>query len=356
MKYKKLTTGIYQDAYSIRAIVNTTVGRKEKRFAHATNLADVKRWRNEQIGKFAAVRRKRPSIAGTLRADVRRYLSQIKHLASWKSRRSELEAWLEHFGTKPRGKITSEMVRNVVAKWRTVEGGRLVGRGKDKKRRPYGGRTCEHRVATLRHLFHVLDGFDVSTPCDDLTFELPQTQPVFVPVTTILAVAERLKVEPKTRARFMVLAATGVRPAELMRAEEDDLNLKARIWIVRTGKGGKRPPLYLNDEMVAALETFIAVDAWGVYDTSRHAKLLRIAGWPAGVRPYSVRGTFGMELSRRGIDLADIQQVMGHTSEKTTRTYYVPPEDSRLAAATRGLTGRLGWKPAANKTLPTNDA
>jgi integrase len=349
VSYKKIAPGIYRDDYSIRAVVNTSVGRKEKRFAHATNLLEVKRWRNEQIGRFALIRRKRPPIAGTLRADVRRYLSQIKHLASWKSRRSELDAWLEHFGTKARGRITVEMVRNVVAKWRTADGGRLTGRGKKKTRRPYGIRTCEHRVATLRHLFHVLDGFDVPTPCDEIKFDLPQTQPVFVPATVIMSVAERLKIYPDTRARFMVLAATGVRPAELMRAEEDDLNLESRIWIVRTGKGGKRPPLYLNDEMVAALEVFIAAEAWGPYDTSKHAKRLREAGWPKGVRPYAVRGTFGMELSRRGTDLADIQQVMGHTSEKTTRTYYVPPEDSRLAAATRGLTGRLGWKPAEKR-------
>lgn len=343
-KYTKLTIGIYQDRYSIRAVVNTSVGRKEKRFAHGTKLDEIKRWRNERIGKFAALRRKRPPIAGTLRADVRRYLSQIKGLRSWKSRRSELDAWLELFGTKPRGKITTEMVRNAVAKWRTVDGGRILGNG---KRRAYSVRTCEHRVATLRHLFHVLDGYDVPTPCDELTFDIPKTHPVFVPTETFVAVAEALKApHPDTRARHMVMATTGARPAELMAALPDDVHIDDRLWPVRTAKGGIDRVLRLNEEMVAAWEAFIEAEAWGPYDTSTHAKRLRKAGWPTGVRPYASRGTFGMELSRRGVDLGDIQPLMGHKSDKTTRTYYVPPEDSRLVSATLSLTGRFGWKPA----------
>ena len=97
-------------------------------------------------------------------------------------------------------------------------------------------------------------------------------------------------------------------------------------------------------DMRAALEAFRDAGAWGPYDTSTHAKLLYAAGWPRTVRPYAVRGTFGMELSKRGADLADIQQLMGHRDQKTTRVYYVPPEQSRLAAASRSVGRRFGWK------------
>ena len=79
MSLKKLSTGIYRDTYSIRAIVNTSVGRKEKRFPLDTDLLEIKRWRNELKGKFAAIARRtkprsEPSQRGTLTADIRRYL------------------------------------------------------------------------------------------------------------------------------------------------------------------------------------------------------------------------------------------------------------------------------------------
>lgn len=342
---KKLSRGIYLDRYGIRAVVDVAAGRTERRFNASTPLAEMKRWRLEEKVRLDAIARRRPSRAGTLRVDVPRYLAQIKgqvSLGSWKSRRSEMDAWLTLYGHRPRGSLMEHDIRTAVAGWRSVDGGRVIGRGAQQHRRPYSVRTCEHRVAALRHLFHVLDGQTIPTPCDAVTFELPQTRPVLVSPTVIRAVTAKL-VHADTRARFAVLAATGVRPSELMRAQPEEVHLKERYWIVRTGKGGTRPPMWLNDDMVAAWRYFVRVKAWGAFDTSTHAKRLYRAGWPTGVRPYNTRATFGMELSRRGTDLADIQQLLGHRDAQTTRQYYVPAEDSRLAAASRSLGGRLGF-------------
>lgn len=344
MKLTKVSTGIYRAKYSFRAVVNTSVGRKEKRFPLDTPIPDVKRWRNEIKGKFAAIARRQPKTPtkrGTLRADNKRYLKLMTGLASFKSRRSELAAWAALYGAKRRAQITDDMIRSAVAAWRTK--GRNVGTKEKPIWKPYSVRTCEHRVAALRHLYHTLDGADMPTPCDALTFDIPKPRPVFVPAAKIAAVVQALT-DMKAQARLMVLATTGVRPAELKRAEPEDFDLEHGVWWIRTAKGGERPPLHLNPEMLAALAAFSEADAWGDYDTSTHAKLLYEAGWPRGVRPYNVRATFGMELSKRGADLADIQQMMGHKDQKTTRAYYVPPEQSRLAAASRSLGKRFGWK------------
>lgn len=343
MPLKTLSTGVYRATYSIRAVVNTSVGRKEKRFPLDADLADIKRWRNEIAGKFAAVARRRKPVAhrGTLSADIRRYLKLVQGLASWKSRRSELAAWATLFGSKRRSQITEAMVRTAVTAWRTK--GRNVGTEAVPAWKPYAVRTCEHRVAALRHLFHTLDGADLPTPCDALTFDIPPTTPVWVPAATIRSVVDALT-DPKAQARLMVLATTGVRPAELMRTHPEDVDLQHGIWWIRTAKGGQRPPLHLNPEMRAAWAAYQRANAWGPYDTSTHAKALYAAGWPRAVRPYNARATFGIELSKRGADLADIQQLMGHRDQKTTRAYYVPPEQSRLAAASRSLGNRFGWK------------
>jgi hypothetical protein len=83
--------------------------------------------------------------------------------------------------------------------------------------------TVNNRVQTLRHLYRLLDGKRTVTPADDVEpMTVPPTPKVNVPAETFVAVAKGLIGEPKTRARFMVLAATGVRPAELKRATPAD--------------------------------------------------------------------------------------------------------------------------------------
>ena len=45
----------------------------------------------------------------------------------------------------------------------------------------------------------------------------------------------------KTRARFLVLATTGRRPCEVMRAKPEDVNIEVRVWVPRDAKGGYFP-------------------------------------------------------------------------------------------------------------------
>lgn len=361
---KRLATGIYADAYSIQAIVNAAGGRKTKRFPHDASLVDIKRWRTATKAKLdkLALRRPKPRTTATLRADVKVYLKTVT-VVDWKTRRSELEAWLALYRDRPRWTLTLDDVRAAVKTWQTE--GRLLRIVDGKEvRRPYAAWTIRHRVNALRDLYHALDGADEPTPCDGLQLPRPpQTTPVFVTPKTILRVAAKLKeiaTHPyrkkrkglnvraeirKTRARFLVLATTGARPIEVMRTERADVSLEQRLWSIRTAKGGVGRVLRLNTpEMLRAWRAFIAADAWGFYDRTRHARRLRQAGWPTGVRPYALRGTWGMEISRRGADLADIQQLMGHADLETTRAYYVPAEASRLAAATKATAGRLRWK------------
>lgn len=358
MKLKRLSTGIYADAYSIQAVVNGAAGRKTKRFPHGTSLVEIKHWRNkEKVRLDALARRKKKAGRGILRVDVR------THAKAHVRRVSDLDPWVALYGDEARHQLTLEHVKAAVATWRTK--GRVVGKDAAGEEiwRPYAEWSIRHFVNALRQLYHGLDGDDAPTPVDGLRLgKPPQTTPVFVAPNVIQDVARRIlaldkehpghqqraahrRALPQTRARFMVLATTGARPSELARAQPGDVDLEHELWSIRTAKGGIGRVLRLNTpEMRAAWKAFLAADAWGEYDRSRHAKRLRRAGWPAGVRPYALRGTWGMELSRRGADLADVQPLMGHADIKTTRTYYVPAEDSRLAKATRATAGRLRWK------------
>lgn len=149
----------------------------------------------------------------------------------------------------------------------------------------YSPKTINNRVQTLRHLYRLLDGKHSPTPADEVSpLLVPDSPKTLVAATVFRTVATNL-LEDRTRARFMVIASTGVRPAELKRAEPGDVDLDRRVWLVRTAKGGAPRVFWLNDDMLAAWQAFVAADAWGHFDGSDYAKALYAAGWPKHAGP-----------------------------------------------------------------------
>jgi site-specific recombinase XerD len=343
---KRIGKGIYRDAYGLSATVKVGTGpearQREKRFPFDTPFKDLKAWQESMRSELRADQR-RPvaAVRGTLAADATVYLSQVKHLTSYASRVCEVDAWTARYGRLRRSQITAEHVRTARATW-MAEG--------------YAPKTVNNRVQTLAHLYHVLDGEKAPTPADAIT-KLPvaESVKVLVPATVFQTVAANLASHPQTRARFMITASTGVRPAEVKRAEPGDVDLARRVWMVRTAKGGAMRAIVLNDEMLAAWKAFVAANAWGSFDTSDHDKRLYAAGWPRDVRPYQARHSMALELGERGIDLADVASMLGHKDVATTRRHYQGILASRLKGASDRLAGRFnGWETPA--PAPVTDA
>jgi integrase len=339
---KRLGEGIYRDATGLSAVVGVRDRQREKRFPFGTPLEELRAWRKRTRVDLEAIAPR--ATRGTLAADIEAYLRQIKALTSARTRTSELKAWAAKFGKVPRSRLTPAIVRETMGVW--ADAG-------------VAPKTINNRVQSLATMWRALDGARAMTPCDEITaLHVERTPPVAVSPATIRRVATALARREKdgwlptakTRARFMVLAACGRRPSELMRAQPEDVDLTRRVWVVRDGKGGWSPGVYLNDDMVAAWQVFIAAQAWGPYNTSSFAEALREAGWPTGVRPYQLRHSVGISLSEAGVDLADVQAHMGHARIATTRKFYVPVLGARLEAAGRAIEGRIGWKPKGRKT------
>jgi site-specific recombinase XerD len=332
-KRKRIASGVYRDRYGLSASVKVG-GRDgarqiEKRFPFDTPISEIRRWQDAtRVELRATIKAPGRLAAGTLEADAKIYLGQVAHLASYKSRVCEVDAWVCLYGKLRRDHLTSRHVREARATWAADD---------------YTPKTINNRVQTLRHLYRLLDGPRRPTPADDVeALVVPPSPKVNVPAETFVAVAKALT-DAKTRARFMVLAATGVRPAELKRATPADVNLVQRFWIVRTAKGGDPRTLWLNDDMLAAWKAFAAAGAWGEYDGSDYAKALYAAGWPKDVRPYQARHSLALQLSELGGDLGDVQGVLGHRQIGTTRKHYAPVLVSRLKSASERLAGRFGW-------------
>lgn len=343
---ERIGHGLYRDKSGVAAIVHVGTQQREKRFPLGTDPKLMQRWRDR--AKVALQDRQPLAPRGTLAADSKRYLALVTHLASHKARKAELAAWCRQLPDRHRNTITSADVLLARGAW--------LAAGTNPK-------TINNRVQTLRHLYATLDGKKAETPCDEVT-PLPTTKtpPVFISpelvvrVEANLAVFEQTKrlLNRKTRARFRVYATCGKRPCEIMRAQPADVDLARRVWTPRDAKGGYSPGLYLNDDMRGAWEFFMEAEAWGWFDTNSFARVLRGAGWPAGVKPYNLRHTTWITASERGADLADIQAGAGHKHLATTRRHYVPVLDSRMQRLSELLEGRFTWGavPSAGATGP----
>jgi integrase len=332
----KIEIGIYRDRYGFEVV--PIAGRsKSRRFPLDTPVKVMRSWREQERRRLQQSRPR--NTRGTLEQDVEKYLGLVQHLAGWVELRSVLRAWIAIYGTRPRWAIGSDEVLAARVTWLDAD---------------VAPKTINNRVHALGAMYHVLDGHRAATPCDDISnLDVDSPAPIYTGpalVNTVLANLEaqeatgRLR-DSKTRARFMVRAATGVRPSELMRAVPADVDLDRAHWATRDGKGGLRPGgMPLNAEQVHAWKVFIAADAWGDFNTGSQARVLRTAGWPAGVRPYNLRHAVGMTLAEQNTDLADTSAYLGHKRQLTTRSHYVPVTHGRMRDASNRLDGRLGWK------------
>lgn len=251
---------------------------------------------------------------------------------SFTSDQSHLKAWSPFIGKLKRHAVTATHVRTAFAHW--------LAAGKS-------ARTIRHRRRVLRELYQALDGTHARPPTKGVKAPRPDApNPVPVSHALIQRVARSLKAgkrhargygsdSNRAYARFLVRATTGQRPTQIMRAERSDVDLKRRIWFVRSAKGGYQIPLPLNDAMVRAWRTFIAANAWGTFDARSFSKTIRRHGWPAGVRPYNLRHTFAIDLLLKGADLGDVQGLLGHRQIETTRQHYAPILVARLKRAVR---------------------
>lgn len=332
----RLARGIYRDASGYSVIWRSGGRPIEKRYPLDTPIATLRKERVREVGQATPI-----VGAGGFVRDAVRFLRARRALASFKSDRAHLRVWIHRFATRSRFAIVREDVRAALADWR------LAG---------YSPRELRHRWRILSQFFESFDD-DSPNPCRKVKLPaIPKRRPRSVSSELVREVAVNLRIQEnkgigrlrsaKTRARFLVLATTGQRPAQLRRARPDDVDLARRIWFVEPAKGGESPALPLNDDMLAAWHLFIAAGAWGRFDGRSFVRTLQRNGWPKGIRPYNLRHTVGLTLSELGVDLGDIQEHMGHASPTTTRIY-VPGVPARLRAASGKLDGRLpvasGW-------------
>jgi integrase len=342
-KRTRVGDGIYRDGYGLSAKVQVGTGAealsRSKRFPFDTLIGDIRDWQATTRDDLRKAAKTPKVVKGTLEAEAPRYLALVRHLPSYKSEVSNMKAWTALYGRLKPAQITEQQIRGARAQWAVDE---------------YAVKTVNNRIQTLRNLYRVLYGDKMTDPTAKVeALTPPPSVKVMVAAKVFRTVAANLTSDPKTRARFMVISSTGVRPSELKRAEPADVDLARRVWQVRTGKGGEPRGLWLNDEMLAALQAFVDAEAWGHFDASDYAKALYAAGWPKNVRPYQARHSVALELGERQVGLGDVSNWLGHRDPATTRRFYMGVLASRQKASSEALAGRFeGWKAPEPEAAP----
>lgn len=312
-------------AYGFRAYVHANGREKHKRFKRGTQPKTIRHWIEDTR---VALRKRDPDdpAPGTFRADIDRYLAQVRAMPTYPQRVAHLELWADALGADTvRRAITAGDLRAVLHRWRLT----------------LSAATCNKRRTALMHLWSVLDGKGASNPVRDVpkfrtADPLPRGRDPYA-----LDAALTARVRSRSRACCRVLLWTGMRPAELARAQPDDLDLQARTVIARTAKGGRTRLIPLTPQAVAAWKEFAKDVGWD-RTQKRIPSAAPLNRWlkhilKLPVRVYDLRHSYGTALARAGTRLDVIAALMGHSTLELARRYVLAAVSDDALAATQRL-------------------
>jgi integrase/recombinase XerC len=168
----------------------------------------------------------------------------------------------------------------------------------------------------------------------------------------LLRMAERASA--RDRAIVVTLLYTGLRLAELVALDLDDVRVSARkgLVVVRSGKGDAYREVPLNALVRQVLEEWLGERQRLAAETERALFLgrggrrlakrsvddvVRGLGEDAGVKlsAHVLRHTFLTRMVRQGSDLVLVAELAGHRRLETTRRYSLPSDADRLLAVER---------------------
>lgn len=197
------------------------------------------------------------------------------------------------------------------------------------------------------HRFLVAEAVVDADAAVDVRPPSPQRRlPKALPVSSILAIIESTDIDSpvglRDRALLELLYATGARISEVIGLDVDDVDLDAKVILLR-GKGGRSRMVPVGSHARSALESYLvrgraALLAQGrgtpaLFVNQRASRLSRQTGWAilqtaadrAGIRepvsPHVMRHSFATHLLDGGADVRVVQELLGHASVTTTQIY-----------------------------------
>lgn len=206
--------------------------------------------------------------------------------------------------------------------------------------------TLARRVASLRSFFHFLylKGYLRSFPLSGMRGpKRGRKIPIYLEEEEVQSLLSAAKGEDfvrlRDRAILELLYATGMRAAELVNLEVEDLDFGSETVKVR-GKGSKERIIPVGSYAVKALTTYLSmrkekvkpevkalfINRFGgrLSDRSLRKKMnqyLELANIQKAAGPHILRHSFATHLLNRGADIRSIQELLGHERLSTTQVY-----------------------------------
>jgi integrase/recombinase XerD len=326
--------GIERRGTGYRAVVSQGRGRPliRKTFPLGTDPRVMQAWRTDTAAQVH-VRRTSRATAGTLAADVVRYLAAVQALPTIKDRRRQMAVWLDALGAhRRRETLTATEIRTVRDRWLTTP--RAPGQP------PLAAATVNLRLRALSNLYRVLDGPRAENPVRDVDeAPEPEAAPRDLDYATIRRIFEAMPDigraapgDPRparslTKIRLRILAYTGLPPAQLQRLRPADVDLDARLLTVpgrRKGAGTASAILPLIPPAVDAFRDLVAADGFGPFSHSSMWKSFAAAARATGVTgasPYSLRHSFATVVYDLTGDDHLVMTLLQHAGLKTSQKY-----------------------------------
>ena len=139
----------------------------------------------------------------------------------------------------------------------------------------------------------------------------------------------------KHRCIIKLLYGSGLRLSELLHLKVIDIDSKSMIIHIRNSKGNKDRVVMLSKALLEELRTYFIKhkpddylfegQSGGMYSLKSVQVILKNAAAKAGIKkqvtPHTLRHSFATHLLEAGTDIRFIQQLLGHSSIKTTEKY-----------------------------------
>ena len=140
----------------------------------------------------------------------------------------------------------------------------------------------------------------------------------------------------KHHALISLAYATGMRRNEILQLRPEDIDSARNMIVVKYGKGGKQRQIPINNSLIKILREYYKLyrpskflfEGYRIglsYSATSFCRILQKACKKAKINkrvtPHTLRHSFATHMLERGLNLKQLQLILGHNAMKTTSIY-----------------------------------